>query len=114
VQVAQLRQRAAQTRGSGNNLRAAIESTVRSVTHPFGGQTGKLPVRGQVRITQVLICSGLMVNLRRIWRHELQLVQQKGQEVVSLLSNCWLRLRSWFHNQYACPLSNLGLALAKA
>jgi len=97
VQVARLRQRAAQTRGSGNNWRAAIESTVRSVTHPFGGQAGKLPVRGQVRVTQVLICSALMVNLRRIWRHEQQLVQKKSQEAASLLSRCCLRLRSWFH-----------------
>ena len=97
VQVALLRQRAAQTRGAGNNWRAAVESTVRSVTHPFGGQVGKLPVRGQVRVTQVLICSALMVNLRRIWRHEQQLAQKKSQEAASLLSRCCLRLRSWFH-----------------
>ncbi len=96
VQVALLRQRAAQTRGAGNNWRAAIESTVRSVTHPFGGQAGKLPVRGQIRVTQVLICSALMVNLRRIWRHEQQLAQKKSPQAASLLS-CCLRLRSWFH-----------------
>jgi hypothetical protein len=35
VQVAQLRQRAAQTRGAGNGWRAAVESTVRSLTHPL-------------------------------------------------------------------------------
>ena len=52
--------------GTGNNWRAAIESTVRSVTHPFVGQAGKLPVRGQIRVSQVLICSAPMVNLRRI------------------------------------------------
>jgi hypothetical protein len=97
VQVALLRQRAAQTRGAGNNWRAAVESTVRSVTHPFGGQASKLPVRGQVRVTQVRICSALMVNLRRIWRHEQQLAQKKSQEAASSLSRCCLRLRSWFH-----------------
>jgi hypothetical protein len=97
VQVALLRQRAARTRGKGKNWRAAIESTVRSVTHPFGGQTGKLPVRGQIRVTQVLIFSALMVNVRRIWRHEQQLAQNKSQEVASLLSRCCLRLRSWMH-----------------
>jgi hypothetical protein len=97
VQVALLRQRAAKTRGKGNNWRAAIESTVRSVTHPFGGQTGKLPVRGQIRVAQVLICSALMVNVRRIWRHEQQLAQNKSQEAASLLSRCCLRLRSWVH-----------------
>ena len=97
VQVALLRQRAARTRGKGKNWRAAIESTVRSVTHPFGGQTGKLPVRGQIRVAQVLICSALMVNVRRIWRHEQQLAQNKSQEVAPLLSRCCLRLRSWIH-----------------
>ncbi len=96
VQVALLRQRVARTRGTGNNWRAAVESTVRSVTHPFGGQAGKLPVRGQVRVTQVLIYSALMVNLRRIWRHE-QKLAQKGQEVASFLSLCCFRLRTWFH-----------------
>ena len=95
VQVALLRQRAAKTRGKGKNWRAAIESTVRSVTHPFGGQRGKLPVRGQIRVTQVLTCSALMVNLRRIWRHEQQLARNKSQEAASLLTRCCLRLRSW-------------------
>jgi hypothetical protein len=97
VQVALLRQRAAQTRGAGNNWRAAIESTVRSVTHPFGGQAGKLPVRGQVRVKQVLICSALMVNLRRIWRHEQQLTQKKSQKAASFFSLCCWRMKSWFH-----------------
>jgi hypothetical protein len=97
VQVALLRQKAARTRGKGNNRRAAIESTVRSVTHPFGGQSGKLPVRGQIRVTQVLICSALMVNVRRIWRHEQQMAQKKSQEADSLLSLCCQRLRPWLH-----------------
>jgi hypothetical protein len=97
VQIAVLRQRAAKTRGKGNNWRAAIESTVRSVTHPFGGQTGKLPVRGQIRVTQVLSCSALMVNVRRIWRHEQQLAQKKSQETASLLSRFCLRLKPWIH-----------------
>ena len=99
VQVAQLRQRVAQTRGKGNNWRAAVESTVRSVTHPFGGQAGKLPVRGRIRVSQTLICSALMVNLRRIWRYERQLAKQKSQEALSLLSRNWLHLRSLFHGQ---------------
>ena len=114
VQVAQLRQRAAHVRGRGNNWRAAIESTVRSVTHPFGGQAGKLPVRGHIRVTQVLICSALMVNLRRIWRHEQELAQQKSQEVLSLLSRGWLRLRSLFHTQLVRRFLNPALVLAKA
>lgn len=51
VRVARLRQRATWARKPGSNLRAAIESTVRSVTHPFGGQAGKLPVRGKRRVS---------------------------------------------------------------
>jgi hypothetical protein len=38
-----------------------------------------------------------MVNVRRIWRHEQQLAQNKSQEAASLLSRCFLRLRSWVH-----------------
>jgi hypothetical protein len=114
VQVAQLRQRAAQVRGRGNNWRAAIESTVRSVTYPFGGQAGKLPVRGHIRVTQVLICSALMVNLRRIWRHEQKLAQQKSQKALSFLSRGWLGLGSLFHTQPVGRFLSPALALAKA
>jgi hypothetical protein len=97
VQVARLRQRVAQTRGRGKNRRAAVESTVRSVTHPFGGQSGKLPVRGQIRVTQVVICSALMVNVRRIWRHERAVAAKRAQEMLSFLFSRWQSLRSWFH-----------------
>jgi hypothetical protein len=100
VQVARLRQRVAQTRGRGKNRRAAVESTVRSVTHPFGGQAGKLPVRGQIRVTQVVTCSALMVNVRRIWRHEQVIAAQKGQDMLSLLFSRWQSWRSWFHRPY--------------
>ena len=70
IQVAILRQRSAHTHGPGNNLRAAIESSVRSLKHPITGPTGKLPVRGQIRATMLLFCSAFMVNLRRMWRYE--------------------------------------------
>ncbi len=102
VQVAKLRQRVVQTRGRGKNRRAAVESTVRSVTHPFGGQVGKLPVRGQVRVTQVILCSALMVNVRRIWRYEQTLAAKKVQESLSFLCRSWQLLRSWFHHPGAC------------
>jgi hypothetical protein len=113
VQVAQLRQRALQTRGAGNNWRAAVESTVRSVTHPFGGQAGKLPVRGQIRVTQMLVCSALMVNLRRIWRYEQQLAREGTEQLLSLLSRCWLHLRHHVHRWYPPYSANLGLAPAQ-
>jgi len=64
VNLALRRQRSAQARASGQNLRAAVEATVRSVKHPFGN--GKVPVRGRPRVSMVMIGSALMSNLRRI------------------------------------------------
>ena len=54
-------------RASGQDLRAAVEATVRSVKHPFGN--GKVPVRGKSRVSMVMIGSALMSNLRRIHRY---------------------------------------------
>jgi Transposase DDE domain len=51
------------------NLRAAIESTVRSVKHPF--PVGKLPVRGLFRMTCLIVASAAMTNVRRIQRYRL-------------------------------------------
>jgi hypothetical protein len=52
----------------GQNLRAAVEATVRSVKHPF--RAGKLPVRGQFRVTCLVIASAIHVNVRRICRFQ--------------------------------------------
>ena len=60
------RKQVAQTGKEITNKRASIESTVRSVIHPFGGHLCKLPVRGQPRITTMMVLSGMMVNIRRI------------------------------------------------
>lgn len=114
VQVAQLRQVAVWACKAGNNLRSAVESTVRSVTHPFGGQAGKLPVRGKRRVTQVIIHSALMVNLRRIWHHEQELAEKKAQDFLVLLSRGWLCPRSWFHVQFVPRTPRLGLICTKA
>jgi hypothetical protein len=67
VDLALRRQRSARTRASGQDLRAAVEATVRSVKHPFGN--GKVPVRGKSRVSMVMIGSALMSNLRRIHRY---------------------------------------------
>jgi hypothetical protein len=48
------------------NLRAAVEATVRSVKHPF--PAGKLPVRGSFRVTCMIIGSAAVTNVRRIQR----------------------------------------------
>ena len=67
VEVALRRQRAADARASGQNLRAAVEATVRSIKHPFGN--GKVPVRGQPRVSIVMLGSAAMSNVRRIHRY---------------------------------------------
>jgi hypothetical protein len=67
VDLALRRQRSAQARASGQDPRAAVEATVRSVKHPFGN--GKVPVRGKPRVSMVMLGSALMSNLRRIHRY---------------------------------------------
>ena len=42
---------------------------MRCLKHPFGGQRGKLPVRGLIRVSSVMAAAALMINVRRIWRH---------------------------------------------
>jgi len=66
IQVAQRRKEFLEHQDCGQNLRAAVEATVRSVKHPF--RAGKLPVRGQFRITCMIIASTIHVNVRRIHR----------------------------------------------
>lgn len=79
---AERRRRAAQHQQTGQNLRAAVESTVRSVKHPFVG--GKLPVRGQFRVACMVIGSAAVVNVRRLHR----LLLQRGGKT-GLLATCW-------------------------
>lgn len=75
VDLALRRQRSAEARASGQNLRPAVEATVRSVKHPF--DNGKVPVRGQPRVSMVVLASAAMSNLRRIHRF---LVAKSAQE----------------------------------
>jgi hypothetical protein len=53
----------------GRNLRAAVESTIRSLKHPF--PESKLPVRGLFRMTCLIVASAAMTNVRRIQRYRL-------------------------------------------
>ena len=55
--------------GAKRNIRASVESTIRSVIHPFGGHLCKMPVRGKFRISYMIILSAAMVNIRRIHRY---------------------------------------------
>ncbi len=75
VDLALRRQRSAEARASGQNLRPAVEATVRSLKHPFGN--GKVPVRGQPRVSMVVLASAAMSNLRRIHRF---LAEKSAQE----------------------------------
>jgi hypothetical protein len=83
--VARRRQLSAQARESGQNLRAAIEATVRSVKHPF--RNGKVPVRGQPRMSMMIIASAAMTNVRRICRYlqdkNKPEIQKKSQKSLS-------------------------------
>jgi hypothetical protein len=60
---------------SGQNLRAAVEATIRSIKHPFGN--GKVPVRGQARVSMVMLGSATMSNVRRIHRYLVGLEEAK-------------------------------------
>lgn len=72
VKAAQRRKNFLEHKYTGQNLRAAVEATVRSVKHPF--PAGKLPVRGQFRMTSMMIASAIHVNVRRIWRYQVDQV----------------------------------------
>jgi hypothetical protein len=54
-------------KGDGHNLRSAVEATMRSVKHAF--PAGKLPVRGQFRVTCMTIAAAATTNVRRIQRY---------------------------------------------
>lgn len=77
VDLALRRQRSAEARASGQNLRSAVEATVRSIKHPF--DDGKVPVRGQPRVSMVVVASAAMSNLRRIHRFLVGKETQKAE-----------------------------------
>ena len=66
VNVAHRHENRRRAKASGQNLRTAVEATVRSVKHPFGNS--KLPVRGRRRMSMMMVASAAMTNIRRIWR----------------------------------------------
>jgi hypothetical protein len=64
---AQRRRRTRQAGERARNRRAAIESTIRSLKHPWANS--QLPVRGRFRVTCLLLASAAMCNVRRIHRY---------------------------------------------
>lgn len=94
--VAQRRRRSQIHQEEGRNLRAAVEATVRQVKHPFPG--GKLPVRGQFRVTCMLVGSAIMSNIRRIQRYK----TMKNKQVNEKTSE---RVPESVKSSSFCPLS---------
>lgn len=82
VDAAQRRRRCQEFHQSGRNLRAAVEATVRCLKHPWPG--GKLPVRGIRRMTDLLVGSTAMTNIRRITRYQLL---KRAQQVLEIQVN---------------------------
>ena len=70
VEKSQRHRRSRAEHHPGRNLRAAVESTVRSLKHPF--PDSKLPVRGLFRMTCLIVASAAMTNVRRIQRYRLR------------------------------------------
>jgi hypothetical protein len=81
VQVAKRRQVSQTHRNSKKNLRAAIESTVRSIKHPF--PASKLPCRGRFRVSCMLIGSVSMTNIRRIQRYRFDQSKKNRSSTIS-------------------------------
>jgi hypothetical protein len=91
----------------GKNLRAAVEASVRQVKHPF--PAGKLPVRGQFRVTCMVIASAAMSNIRRIHRYRAKKTIKNNNETKErrdnnmlsrtflsfLLRQCWHGLKAF-------------------
>lgn len=75
LDLALRRKRRSDARQQKRNLRAAAESTMRSVKHPFRG--GKLPVRGKARMSMVMIASAAMTNIRRIHGYQERLRSER-------------------------------------
>lgn len=69
VDAAQRRRRCQEYHQSGRNIRAAVEATMRCLKHPW--PSGKLPVRGIRRMTDLLVGSAAMTNIRRITRYRI-------------------------------------------
>lgn len=67
IQAASRRKAYLAHKSDGHNLRSAVEATMRSVKHAF--PAGKLPVRGQFRVTCMIIASAATTNVRRIQRY---------------------------------------------
>jgi hypothetical protein len=87
AQASQRRRRSKESKRKSGNLRAAVEATVRSVKLPF--PDAQLPVRGQFRVTCMLIGSAAIANVRRIQRYlQAKLQEEMRQNKVQDAQDC--------------------------
>ena len=97
LDLALRRQRCAKVRACGKNPRAAVEATIGAIKRPFGND--KASVRGKLRLGIVLIGSAAMVNVRRIWRHQVAEKQKARQTEAAIPQDSpfsplfWRRIR---------------------
>lgn len=99
LRVTRRRQQNAIFMKTKQNLRSAVEATVRAVKHPF--PKGKLPVRGRFRIFCMLIGSATMNNVRQIQRHLARQIRSKTESkgknpsLNSFFVSIWRRFQSF-------------------
>jgi len=107
LDVALRRQHCIAYRQSKPRLRAAVEATVGAVKRPFNND--KTPVRGNFRVSIMMIGSAVMVNIRRIERYLLQQAKLERQAMEAtqcthpnanspaapFLSVLWARCQHW-------------------
>ena len=85
--VSKRRRRSLAYQKEDQNLRAAVEATVRQVKHPF--PASKLPVRGRFRVTCMVIGSAVVSNVRRIQRYlEEKIKQENEQKLAERAQKC--------------------------
>jgi hypothetical protein len=80
--VAQRRKRNQIHLEEAQNLRAAVEATVRQIKHPF--PASKLPVRGQFRVTCMVIGSAITSNIKRIQRYRALSMAKIDQNITQM------------------------------
>jgi hypothetical protein len=111
VDLALRRQRCTQLRAKDKNLRAAIEATMGALKRPFGND--KVPVRGQFRVGMVMIVSAAMVNLRRIWRFQVEQRKENTKTKPEACSRLPLfqffnrQITAFLHHSYSVVRFNL-------
>ena len=78
IQAARRRKEYMAHKSDRHNLRSAVEATMRSVKHAF--PAGKLPVRGQFRVTCMAIASAATTNVRRIQRYLVAITKLENEQ----------------------------------